>query len=365
MSGRSPLPKTVPDFGSFIGNARAVDILRRAIGRDRLPHGMIFAGPPGVGKCTLALMLARAVNCLAPERGDACGRCSPCGRIGAAILSRRLRCERRADRPCGSCPSCKIREMRHPDLHLVEPETGKSAIAIDQVRDLIGEIAFQPIEARYRVAILDPADQMSVPAQNSLLKTLEEPQSRTLLILVTSNPYALLDTTRSRCRLLHFGEIPPGLIERRLVEVEGRPAAEARLAALLGGGSLAAALDFDVAAYGGIRERALEFVSLLLGKGSFRAASAAAAAAAKDKQEFRLYLDSVSLLLEDVYYAKIDPGRVGQRDLIDRIGPLARSVPRTTLVRAIEGVRKLQGDLRSNVNRQIALEALFVRIARR
>ncbi|MDI9611626.1 MAG: AAA family ATPase [Acidobacteriota bacterium] len=365
MSGPSPLPKTAPDFGSFIGNARAVDILRRAIARDRLPHGMIFAGPPGVGKCTLALMLARFVNCLAPERDEACGRCSPCKRIGAAILSRRLHCERRADRPCGGCPSCKIMAMRHPDLHLVEPKEGKSVISIEQVRDLIGEVAFQPIEARYRVMILDPADRMSIEAQNSLLKTLEEPQSRTLLILVTSNPHALLDTTRSRCRLLHFGEIPAGLIERRLVEVEGRPAAEARLAALLGGGSLAAALDFDVAAYGGILEPAFDFVSLLLGKGAFRAASATAAAVAKDKQEFRFFLDTVSLLLEDVYYAKIDPGRVGRLGLGDRIGPLARSVPRRVLVRAIEGVRKLQGDLRSNVNRQIALEALFIQVARR
>lgn len=245
MSARTLSPKTAPGFGSFIGNARAVDILRRAIGRDRLPHAMIFAGPPGVGKCTLALMAARRLNCLSPEGDDACGRCSPCVRIGAALLARRLECEKRGDRPCGSCPSCRIREMRHPDLHLVGPDEGKTAIGIKRVRGLIGEIAFQPIEARYRVVILDPADQMTVEAQNCLLKTLEEPPSRTVILLVTSNPYALLDTIRSRCRLLHFGEIPPERIERHLVEAEGRPAAQARLAALLGGGSLGAALEVD------------------------------------------------------------------------------------------------------------------------
>jgi DNA polymerase-3 subunit delta' len=365
VSARTLSPKTAPGFGSFIGNARAVDILRRAIGRDRLPHAMIFAGPPGVGKCTLALMAARRLNCLSPEGDDACGRCSPCVRIGAALLARRLRCEKRADRPCGSCPSCKLREMRHPDLHLVGPDEGKTAIGIKRVRGLIGEIAFQPIEARYRVVILDPADQMTVEAQNCLLKTLEEPPSRTVILLVTSNPYALLDTIRSRCRLLHFGEIPPERIERHLVEAEGRPAAQARLAALLGGGSLGAALEVDTAAYGGIREQAFAFVSLLLRKGSFREASAAAAQAARDKQSFPVYIDSVSALLEDVYYAGIDPGRVGQRDLLDRIGPLARSARHQTVVRAIEGVRRLKLNLRSNVNRQIALEALFIEITRR
>ena len=361
MSGPSPLPKTAPDFGSFIGNARAVDILRRAIARDRLPHGMIFAGPPGVGKCTLALMLARFVNCLAPERDEACGRCSPCKRIGAAILSRRLHCERRADRPCGGCPSCKIMAMRHPDLHLVEPKEGKSVISIEQVRDLIGEVAFQPIEARYRVMILDPADRMSIEAQNSLLKTLEEPQSRTLLILVTSNPHALLDTTARAAGCSISGD--PGRADRA---APGRGRGKAGGGGAPGGpprrGSLAPpSISTSRPMAGSWSRRSISFRPAREGLRGQRHGRRGGQRQAGVPVLSRYGL----LLLEDVYYAKIDPGRVGRLGLGDRFGPLARSVPRRVLVRAIEGVRKLQGDLRSYVNRQIALEALFIQVARR
>ena len=80
---------------------------------------------------------------------------------------------------------------------------------------MIGEIAFQPAEARYRVVILDPAEKMRAEAHNSLLKTLEEPPSRTVIILVTTNPYMLLETIRSRSRMLPFGEIPQDEIEQQ------------------------------------------------------------------------------------------------------------------------------------------------------
>jgi DNA polymerase-3 subunit delta' len=248
--------------------------------------------------------------------------------------------------------------MRHPDVRLVEPE--KTTISIDQVRELISEVAFQPLEARYRVVILDPAEQMRLEAHNSLLKTLEEPPSRTIIILVTTNPYLLIETIRSRSRILQFGEIPLDQIERHLVANEGRTAEEARLAAALSGGSLAAALDFNAGEYLEIRKQAFHFVALLLGRGSFASASAIAAQVTKDKQFFQLWVESVAALLQDVYYAGLAPERVGQRDLLEAMQELGRAATRPRLVLAIDGIQKLRGELQHNVNRQLALEAMFV-----
>jgi len=349
-------------LNTFLGNARAVEILRRAIEQDRLPHAMIFAGPAGVGKCTLALLVARYLNCLSPKADDACGDCPACARIMAIIQSRYLRCENLESGLCGTCASCRIRSKCHPDIRLVEPE--KTTIGIDQVRDLINEIAFQPLEARYRVVLLDPAEQMRPEAHNSLLKTLEEPASRTIIILVTTNPYMLLETIRSRSRILQFGEIHRDQIERHLVHTEGKSTEDARLAAALSGGSLAKALDFDTNQYRGIRKHALDFVTLLLGRGRFTEASTIAAQVSKEKQLFLAWIESVAALLQDIYYAGLAVERVGQRDLLDTMKELSRTTPRARLLRAIDCIRKLRLDLQVNVNRQIALEGLFLELTR-
>jgi DNA polymerase-3 subunit delta' len=349
------------NFDSFIGNVRAVEILRRAIEQDRLPHAMIFAGPTGVGKCTLALLAARYLNCLSPINHDACGQCSPCKRITAIMDSRHMECQK-GENFCGSCPSCKVRSKRHPDIRLVEPE--KTTISIDQVRDVISEVAYQPLEARYRVVILDPAEQMRLEAHNSLLKTLEEPPSRTVIILVTTNPYMLLETIRSRARILHFGEVPQEQIERYLVQTVSRPLEEARFAAALSKGSLAAAVDFNTKEYSDIREQAFHFVTLLLRKGRFVDASVVAAKVTKDKHFFQLWLESVSALLQDIYYSGIAVERVGQRDMLEKMEELSQTIAHSLLIRAIEAVQKLKSNLQYNVNRQIALEALFLDLIR-
>ncbi len=348
---------------SFIGNARAVAILKRAIEQDRLPHAMIFSGPAGVGKCTLALLVAQYLNCLSPLPGGACGICAVCDRVMAVIESRSLKCLKLKDEGfCGSCSNCKIRTKRHPDVRLIEPE--KTTISIDQVRGLIDEVAFQPFEARYRVVILDPAEQMRPEAHNSLLKTLEEPASRTIIILITTNPYMLLETIRSRSRMLMLGEIPQDQIERYLVQCEGRSADEARLAAALSGGSLTAALNFNTEEYQDLRKQALHFVALLLKKGTFADASAVAARVGKEKQFFQLWIESVAALLQDIYYAGMATERVGQRDLLGNLQEIARNVSRSEVLRSIDAVKKLKSELHFNVNRQLALEAMFVALTR-
>jgi DNA polymerase III subunit delta' len=320
-------------FHSFLGNRRVVEILRRAVDRGRLPHALIFAGPAGVGKRALAMLLAQHLNCLGPKDGEACQSCNSCRKILHDV---------------------------HPDVRIISPEG--AYIKIDQVRALIDEIAYQPFEGRYRGAILDGADQMRVEAANCLLKTLEEPASRSILILVTAKPYLLLGTIRSRARMLQFGLIEEAAIAAHLENQESRSPEDARLAAALSNGSLGAALAFDADRSRDIRLQALRFVSLLLGRGRFAQASALAAGIAKDKELFQSWVEIASMLLQDVYYAQVAPARMSQRDIVGELNGLAQSASHTAVVAAIQAVKNLKAALLQNVNRQLALESLFLRL---
>jgi DNA polymerase III subunit delta' len=345
---------------SFLGNPRVVEVLRRAVEQDRLPHALIFAGPEGVGKATLAVLLAQTVNCPHAVGGDACGKCSTCQRILAVGLARELECTSPAGKArCGACRNCKTVAGQHTDVRIIQPEE-KTTISVEQVRALIQEISYQPFEAAFRVAILDPADQMRPEAMNSLLKTLEEPPSRTIMVLVTTNPLVLPITIRSRSRLLRFGEIPQDQVERYLISTRKWDPAEARLAAVFSDGSLGKALDFNAKQFREIRDQALRFVSLLLEHRGFGEASRIAGVVAKDKDFFLTWLNAVEALLRDVYYALSIPDRIGQQDILDAILALSRKTNRLGVASAIEGVKRLRGSMVFNVNRQMAIESLLL-----
>jgi DNA polymerase-3 subunit delta' len=318
-------------FHSFIGNRCVVEILRRAVDQGRLPHALIFAGPSGIGKRTLALLLAQHLNCLQPKNSEACNTCTSCRKIIGAM---------------------------HPDVRVIERDG--AYIKIDQLRDLINEIAYQPFEGRYRVAILDGAEQMRVEAANCLLKTLEEPASRSILILVTPKPYLLLRTIRSRARMLQFGLIEEADIEAYLTIREGRSPEDARLAAVLSNGSLGAALAFDAERNRDMRQQALRFVTLLLGNGRFTQASALAASVVREKELFQPWVEITATLLQDIYYAQVAPARMSQLDIAGELTSLAQSASHAAVVSAIEAVKNLKAALQQNVNRQLALETLFL-----
>jgi DNA polymerase III subunit delta' len=347
-------------FDHFIGNPRVVDILGRAVRQNRLPHGLIFAGREGVGKATLAVLLAQWINCPTPGERAGCGTCSTCRRIASVLLSRGLQCASRAGSSrCGACPNCRTIAGQHPDVRFISPDE-KTTISINQVRSMIEEISFKPFEARYRVTILDPADQMRLEAMNSLLKTLEEPPSQTIIILITPSPFQLPVTVRSRSRLVPFAAIPQEQIERYLVQVAGHRPEEARIAAVFSDGSLGAALSFNSDEFREARAQAVRFVSLMLERGSFAEVSRLAAGLAKEKDRFPLWLRAVEALLQDVYYASTAPDRISQPDIASEIVRLARAAPRRTVVSALGGLKRLRAGLLRNVNRQLAVETLFL-----
>ena len=157
-------------FCDIVGHRRQIGLLARALGADALPPSLVFSGPDGIGKRRVALAVAQALNCLSPAVDGATGR-----RDG-----------------CGDCPACSnIARRIHPDVLVIEPEDGEE-IKVEAVRQVVGQVTFRPFEGRYRVVVIDRADQMNAFAQNALLKTLEEPPQRTVLVLVTAQPDTLL-----------------------------------------------------------------------------------------------------------------------------------------------------------------------------
>ncbi len=185
----------------------------------RLAHGLLVAGPAGTGKRTLVRALAAAWLC---ERRNGDG-----AEAG----------------PCGTCRGCRlVRAGNHPDLRFIAPAEGKTLIAVDQVRELAEALALQSHAGGSKVAVIAPADAMTISAQNSLLKTLEEPPGGAILVLVAEAPGALAATIRSRCQ--HLAVPPPAAAESLAWLADAAPGAgedaHREALALAGGAPLSA-----------------------------------------------------------------------------------------------------------------------------
>ncbi len=189
--------RTLDDiFGQDVALAQ----LRRAYLMDRLPHGLIFAGPVGVGKATTAAALGGLFLCERPK----------------------------ADHPCGTCESCRIFAAgNHPDFHIITKEliryhdkTGKSKgidLSIHVIRpEVVDKAAMKPAMGKGKVFVIEQAELMNPAAQNSLLKTLEEPPGRALIVLLTDQPGQLLPTIRSRCQTVRFAALDDATVIREL-----------------------------------------------------------------------------------------------------------------------------------------------------
>jgi len=218
-------------FGDILGQKRAIETLTRAYLAERLPHGLIFAGPIGVGKSTTARALAALFLCESPKNTSpnpaACGKCTSCTALAANA---------------------------HPDYHVITKEliryhdkTGKSKgidLSIHVIRpELIEPAARKPSLGRGKVFVVKEADAMNPQAQNALLKTLEEPAGRTLIILLTDQPGALLPTIRSRCQVIPFSALQESVVMEQLMErgIERKTATDA---ARISEGSLGQALKW-------------------------------------------------------------------------------------------------------------------------
>jgi DNA polymerase-3 subunit delta' len=362
-------------FSEFLGNERIVTALRGALRSDRVPHALLFSGPRGLGKYTLARMFAQAANC---ERlkDDFCGECETCRRIALLAAPEKLieqgLAERGESADAATVERIPLILQTHPDVWalLPDPVRLKSPVVrpmlrIGQLRAVQRAAYFQPM-GRRRVFILDGAETMHWNVANVFLKILEEPPGSATLILTAPSPYALLPTIVSRCLQFHFAPLSQPDVENILKGKTGRKGPELKLAAQLAEGSPGLAMEMDVAKTADRRRDALRILERAARGQGFAQLFADTSALAKDRESsFEDQLGVFYGLLTDLLELTSRVKRPALRNvpLAKELEVLAKSIDSCWVMRAIAGFDELHAGARRNLNRQLGLDALAASLA--
>jgi len=326
-----------------VGHEPALARLKRSLEKGNLGHAYLISGPPHVGKMTLALTLAQALNC------------------------------RSSDSPCGTCSQClRIVALSHPDVQVVtlgsavsEEERSRSEIGITQVRNDIQHWAsLPPFEGGYRVFIIGEAELLSEEAANCMLKTLEEPQEKVVFMLLTSEPKRLPETVISRCQRLDLKPVAVEKITASLVQ-RGLSPEKAGLISRISGGrpgwAFSAANDETVL---NLRADRVEHLIDLI-KGSldsrFEYAGELSARFTQKKAEVRETLEDWLGVWRDLLLIKAGlSGELTNMDYSNRLQPLSAEFNITQIRDAIGAISLVQKHLRQNVSPRLALEVLML-----
>jgi DNA polymerase-3 subunit delta' len=338
-------------FSDILGHARPREILAKILASGRVPHAFLFHGAEGLGKRAVAMRLAASLLCEAPrpETHEACGACSACRKVDHGSHTDLLVVTRLAKE--GSDEDEGESELR-------------SIIAIGQIREMARHAAYAPREGPRRVFVIDPADRMTLEAQNALLKTLEEPPGRAVIVLVAARPHALLGTVRSRCFQIGFGAMPPVALAQALAR-RGIDPEEARRRSALSDGRPGRALTLDVEGLGSRRDAVLDMMVRLAAspRGAIELGANAVALAGEDEDGLLEGIELVAALARDA--ARLASGRpeILHADAAPRLADLARAVGSGRAAELVALAERLRGDLRVNANRTLVAETLLAAVA--
>lgn len=363
-------------FQEFFGNTATVTHLRESIRAGRFPHSMILAGPRGSGKYTLALMLARAVNCLNHAESDGlpdfCGQCANCTRIAeSANLEEQVEAAvaAREDLRETDKRETRILIQTHPDVLVIPPDPPQLLIKLGQVRQAIHAAYYRPpVEARRAVTIFTTSAFMK-EAANSLLKLLEEPPAHASLILLTENPQELLPTIRSRAVVHRLGALPVAELEALLASRRPQLKPQDRaLAARLAEGAVGRALGLDLDAYLDSRQNALLLLRTALREPDysqlFRATESYRAGADGQQKTVNL-LRALGSLIEDLLLITAGtPGLIRNLDLAAELGRLADGLSVEWIDGAARALVQVEQGMRRNLLRSLSLDAMAVSLER-
>jgi len=331
-----------------VGQTKVVSLLQRSLERETVAHAYLVVGPPHVGKMTLALDLARALNCEA------------------------------SDPPCGVCDSCqKIALAKHADVQIIglssdgnSVDKPRVEISIDQIRQMQHSASFPPFEGRCKVFIIDRAELLSDEAANCLLKTLEEPVGKVVFMLLTINDRLLPATVISRCQRLELPPLAATEVEAALKSRWGLEPQKARLLARLCHGCLGWALSaaFD----GGLLQQRAERMDRLLSTIEADCEERFAYAtqlAAQFSQNRRLVQEILDLWLD--YWRDLLLIKAGCDDAITNADMLATLVDQAKgynlfqIKSVINSIQAADEQLRQNANPRLVLEVLMLSIPRK
>ncbi|MDD3653187.1 MAG: DNA polymerase III subunit delta' [Desulfotomaculaceae bacterium] len=319
----------------IFGHKPIVKTLINAVTNDRVAHAYLFTGPEGVGKATSALAFTRALLCSSSSGGDACGSCQGCR---------------------------QLIHSNHPDFYRLGP-VGLS-IKIEQIRELQRKIKFRSYKGGRQVFLIEQAETMTAEAANCLLKTLEEPPIGTVLILLSARPQALLPTIISRCQQLYFKHIPSRELSSYLSKLYNLHQEEARLLAVLSGGSMGKAL---ACATGAFQEERAEAIRLAAGlrEAGITETMELAGEIARSKKNILNLIELLACWYRDILVWK-ETGEVDllyNPDLVNEVKLEAEVFEIARLVEILGDIEKLKSRIRFNTNMRLALESIFLRLS--
>jgi len=356
-------------FSEFFGNQKIVAALRGALRASRVPNAILFTGPRGVGKFTLARMFAQAANC---ERlpDDFCGECYPCRQISQLADAQKLveqgLAERGDSADAATVERTPLILQGHPDVWALVPDpvrlrnpVARPMLRIGQIRAIQRAAYFQPMGKR-RVFILDGAETMRPDVSNVFLKILEEPPGSATLILTAPSPFALLPTIVSRCMQFHFAPLSTEEVEKVLKARSSRKASDIRLAAQLSEGSPGVALEINLDEAVEKSRTALRILEKSARGQGFSVLFADTAALAKDRESsFEELIAVFYSLLTDILEltAKVGSPALRNPHLAKDLQNLASLVNSDWVNRAIAGIDNLAAGARRNLSRQIGLDS--------
>jgi DNA polymerase-3 subunit delta' len=363
-------------FQEFLGNAQTVTHLRESIRAGRFPHSLILAGPRGAGKYTLALMLAKAVNCLQPSESDGlpdfCGVCRNCARIGLAAGLEALVDE--AVEARDALRETDKRETRiliqtHPDVLIIPPDPPQLLIKVGQVRQAIHAAYYRPPVEALRAFTIFTSSAFMREAANSLLKVLEEPPDHTSLILLTENPQEMLATMRSRAVIHRLGAIPAAELEALLAarRPQLKPADRA-LAARLAEGAVGRALTLDLDVYLASRQDALILLRTALSEPDyarlFHATESYRAGADGQEKTINLLRAFGSLIEDLLLIVAGTPHIIRNIDLEAELARLAQGLSIDWIDSAARALVQVEQGMRRNLLRSLSLDAMAASLDR-
>lgn len=319
----------------IVGHEWAVNLLQSHIKNDRVSHAYLFTGPQGIGRRTLALRFTQALMCSQPNPDDV---------------------------PCMNCQACQdVWLMRHPDVHVVQRRDGDRDIKIEAVRELQRSLSLAPYTANLRVAILLNFDEASRSAANALLKTLEEPAAKVVMILTAESPESLLPTVVSRCEVLLLRPVSLGDISDHLQSVWDIPREQSISLANFSGGrpGYAVRLHQDPGLLENHRQLLSDHYRMLSAKRVERLRYAQDIA--KDKERFRHAILVWQTFWREILLCSLDDESTPMNaEWSDEIRSLAERVGSKVASRTISALDRTINYIDRNVNPRLAAEALFL-----
>lgn len=362
-------------FSEFRGNPQIVAALRGSLRADRVPHALLFTGPRGVGKYTLARLFAQAANC---ERlkDDACGECHTCQRIALLADPQRLIEQGIAERGESADASAVERTplilQTYPDVWALVPDpvrlktpVARPMLRVGQLRAVQRAAYFQPM-GRRRVFIIDAAETMRWDVANVFLKILEEPPGSATLILTAPSPYSLLPTIVSRCMQFHFAPLSAPEVEAILKEKTDLPPAAVRLAAQLSEGSPGYALEMDAEKEAQRRRDGLKLLDRAARGEEFSQIFAQTNAISKNREisyedQLSVFYSLLSDLLE--LSSGIPSPQVRNLALRKELDLVAKRIDAQWVMRALRGLDQISAGARRNLNRQLGLDSFAAELS--